>query len=87
MAQWLQRKPKVSDINPQQWAKNITIPTLIVHGESDYFIPASQGKALFNAINSKKKRWLTVPKGRHSNVLATAMPLYAEMNSWLIRIL
>jgi dipeptidyl aminopeptidase/acylaminoacyl peptidase len=69
------------------WAKNIKTPTLIVHGEGDNFIPSSQGKEIYNAINTKEKRWLTVPKGRHSNVLATAMPLYAKMNSWLIEVL
>jgi len=87
MAQWIQGKPKLSHINPQQWAKKVTIPTLIVHGENDYFIPKAQGKALYNAINSNKKRWIVVPKGRHSTVLKTAMPLYAEMNSWLIKTL
>lgn len=85
IAQWLQGKPKLSNINPQTWAKNIKIPTLIVHGENDYFIPSSQGRDLFNAVSTKKKRWLTVPNGKHNNVLATAMPLYAEMNSWLIK--
>lgn len=87
MAQWLQGKPKLSDINPQQWAKNVTIPTLIMHGENDSLIPKAQGKALYNAINSNKKRWIIVPKGKHSTVLKTPMPLYAEMNSWLIRAL
>ena len=87
IAQWLRGRPRLSNINPQVWAKNIKTPTLIVHGESDNFIPSSQGKEIYNAINTKKKRWLTVPKGRHSNVLATAMPLYAEMNSWLIGVL
>lgn len=87
MAQWLQGRPKISHINPQQWAKNVTIPTLIVHGENDFFIPKTQGKALYNAINSHKKRWVTVPNGRHATVLTTSMPLYAEMNSWLIQAL
>jgi pimeloyl-ACP methyl ester carboxylesterase len=87
LAQWLQGRSRLSTINPQEWAKQVRTPTLIVHGEKDHFIPPAQGKALFNAINTKKKRWITVPNARHSNVLSTAMPLYAEMNSWLINTL
>ncbi len=87
LAQRLQGKPTITDMHPKKWAKQVKIPTLIVHGENDYFIPSSQGRQLYNAINSSEKRWLTVPKGGHLNVLATAMPLYAEMNSWLIEVL
>ncbi len=85
LAQRLQGKPTVNEMRPTEWAKHIHIPTLIVHGESDSFIPATQGKALYEAVDSSHKEWLTVPGGGHANVLATAMPLYAEMNSWLIR--
>ncbi len=87
LAQRLQGKPDITTMQPEKWAKQVKIPTLIVHGENDYFIPSSQGRQLYNAINSAEKRWLTVPKGGHLNVLATAMPLYAEMNSWLIGVL
>ncbi|HIO91638.1 MAG TPA: alpha/beta fold hydrolase [Leucothrix mucor] len=87
LAQWLGGQPSINDVQPQEWAKQVNIPTLIVHGEKDYFIPPSQGKLLYQAINSPKKRWLIVPKGGHVNVLATTMPLYAEMNSWLIKVL
>jgi pimeloyl-ACP methyl ester carboxylesterase len=85
LAQSLQGKPAVSHIRPSDWAKQVHIPTLIVHGDHDHFISPDQGKTLYDTIDSPYKRWLTVPGGGHSNVLATTMPLYAEMNSWLIK--
>lgn len=83
IAQWLRGRPAIRHIQPQQWAKEVTIPTLVVHGTHDAFIHPKQGKALFDAINTQNKQWLTVPGGGHANVLGTAMPLYAAMNHWL----
>lgn len=84
IAQRLQGQPRLSEIAPQKWAKKVTLPTLIVHGEKDYFIPLSQGKSLYKAVSSQNKRWISVPRGGHMNVLATPMKLYAEMSAWLI---
>ena len=84
LAQRIQGKPTIKDMRPYNWAKQIHVPTLIVHGDSDGFIPYSQGKTLYDSVDSPYKRWLTVPGGGHNNVLATSMPLYAEMSSWLI---
>ena len=84
IAQLIQGQPRLSEIAPKKWAKNVTLPTLIVHGEKDYFIPLSQGKSLYKAVPSQNKHWISVPSGGHMNVLATPMKLYAEMSTWLI---
>ena len=84
IAQFLQSQPRLSEMAPQKWAKKVTLPTLIVHGEKDYFIPVSHGKSLYKAVSSKNKHWISVPRGGHMNVLATPMKLYAEMSAWLI---
>lgn len=87
VAQWLHGAPGVSAMQPQQWARQVTIPALIAHGDRDRFVPLQQGRNLYAALASPHKRWLTVPGGGHANVLATAMPLYAEMSGWLLETL
>lgn len=87
IAQWLKGAPTVSNMRPQQWAKAVSLPTLIVHGERDRYVPMQQGRELYSALGSTNKHWITVPGGGHTNVLATSMPLYAEMSAWLLQTL
>lgn len=75
----------VADALPETWAKNITIPVLVVHGDADEVIDISQGQRLYDAYASQQKKWLTVPTARHQNVLVTDMPLYVEMVDWFYR--
>jgi pimeloyl-ACP methyl ester carboxylesterase len=84
-AQQLRGQPAVSHLNPQEWAQGVHTPALVVHGTRDAFIPLGQGRKLYDALASPHKRWLTVDGGGHANVLRTAMPLYAEMGSWLLQ--
>lgn len=81
----LANKPVVSTITPVIWAQRIQAPTLIVHGDKDELIGMQQGKALYAAIATTQKRWLTVSGAGHRTVLTTPMPLYAEMGSWLLQ--
>jgi pimeloyl-ACP methyl ester carboxylesterase len=83
-AQWLNGEPGISRMQPQQWAGQLSIPALIVHGERDRYVPIQQGRKLYESLASKDKHWITVPGGGHRNVLATSMPLYAEMSAWLL---
>ena len=82
--QTLHGAPPITAMQPQQWAKQIHLPTLVLHGDHDAFIPIQQGQQLYNRIASPQKHWITVPDGGHGNVLSTAMPLYAEMSTWLL---
>lgn len=72
-------------MQPQQWAKSITIPTLVVHGDQDTLIADDRGKRLYQAFSSTKKQWITVPGGGHSSVLSTPMQLYAAMSDWMLQ--
>lgn len=81
----LQQQPKVSAIRPRQSAQRAKLPTLFAHGKQDQFVTMQQGQRLYTALASKDKQWLTVPEAGHGNVLATSMPLYAEMSDWLLQ--
>lgn len=87
VAQWLHGAPGVDAMQPGQWAQHATMPALVVHGDRDRFIPLDQGQLLYTSLASQDKRWITVPGGGHNNVLATSMPLYAEMSAWLLQTL
>ena len=84
---WLQGKPAVSDIRPEQWAQQVSIPTLAVHGDYDVFVSIEQGERLFNSVNSETKQWIAVPDAGHRNVLSTPMQVYATMSEWLLEVL
>ena len=82
---WLLGAPGVSRMVPERWAARVHQPVLVVHGERDRYVPLQQGQALYDALASPCKRWLTVLGGGHANVLATGMPRYAEMSAWLLQ--
>ena len=83
----LQQRPSIRSIRPQQVAQNVKLPTLLVHGNQDTFVTMQQGRSLYAALGSSDRKWLTVPKAGHRNVLSTSMPLYAEMSEWLLDVL
>ena len=74
----------LSEVQPAIWAKSITIPVLMAHGDVDPLISPNRGRNLFNAIQSQNKQWVNVPGGNHNNILVTDMPLYAVMSAWFI---
>ncbi|PWQ97951.1 alpha/beta hydrolase [Leucothrix arctica] len=85
--QWLRRRPVPSAIRPAENAIKVTTPSLVVHGGRDYYVAQEQGERLYSALGSAQKKWLIVPNGGHRSVLATSMPVYAEMTEWLLEIL
>ncbi len=77
---------KVSEIRPMDKAAKIWIPTMVVHGDSDRFVPTASGKALFDSFpEGIEKKWVPVPTAGHSNVLVTDFPLYATMAEWFLK--
>lgn len=82
----LQNRPTIRSIRPQQVAQTLKLPTLLVHGNEDDFVSMQQGQDLYAALGSVDRKWLTVSGAGHRNVLATSMPLYSEMNEWLLSI-
>ncbi|RVU85717.1 alpha/beta fold hydrolase [Leucothrix sargassi] len=83
----LANKPRPSQMQPERDAQKVTIPTVVVHGESDYYVRPEQGRRLYSALQSQQKHWVTVPYGRHRNVLSRSTKHYAEVTEWLIRAL
>jgi hypothetical protein len=45
--------------------KDITVPTIIIHGEKDDIIPVADAKILFNAVNTKDKDLMIIKNGEH----------------------
>lgn len=56
--------------------KEVITPTLIIHGEYDMIIPASEGHALLKLSGSLKKSSLFIPDAGHNDLLAEAMDEY-----------
>ncbi len=76
---------KVSAIRPMDKATKIRIPTMIVHGDSDGFVPTASGRVLFESFpEGIAKKWIPVPTANHNNVLITDFPLYATMAEWFL---
>jgi len=77
---------KVSAIRPMDKAAKIHIPTMVVHGDSDGFVPTASGRALFESFPAGiEKEWVPVPTANHNNVLVTDFPLYATMAEWFLK--
>jgi len=84
---WMSNLPTPRSIRPEKNAQKVTVPTLVVHGDSDYYVAPQQGRRVYSALSSDKKHWISVPYGGHRNVLATSMPVYAEITEWLLEAL
>jgi len=75
----------LSEINSSDKARQVRIPTLVIHGDEDKMVPTASGKVLFESFpENTKKRWLEIPGADHNNVLITDFPLYAAMAHWLL---
>jgi fermentation-respiration switch protein FrsA (DUF1100 family) len=48
--------------------KDIRIPTLIIHGEADEIIPATEGRALYALSGAARKEALFVPGAGHNDL-------------------
>jgi pimeloyl-ACP methyl ester carboxylesterase len=77
--------PRLAAIRPAGWASQVTVPTLVVHGDQDTLIPMAHGRQLYEGLASPERRWVTVAGGGHHGILATPAPLYAEMSAWFLR--
>ena len=83
LAHWL-GSPDMNAVQPVALGARLTLPVMMIHGDQDTTIDQSRGRALFDAIASRDKQWLTVPDAGHRNVLLTAMPVYAQMSAWML---
>jgi hypothetical protein len=68
----------IEDVDFPNLAKirTIVIPTLIIHGEYDSLIPASEGRALFENAAAEDKRLVIIPQADHNNIMLVGMEAY-----------
>jgi alpha-beta hydrolase superfamily lysophospholipase len=58
----------------------INLPTLVIHGQADVLIPASEGVALYegSAAPDDAKRLVIIPGAGHNDLLAVGADIYFE---------
>ena len=50
-------------------AKNIKLPTLVIHGKKDSVVPFKFGKEVYETLTTKTKEFWQVEEGRHISTL------------------
>ncbi|MEI6155452.1 MAG: alpha/beta fold hydrolase [Deltaproteobacteria bacterium] len=56
--------------------KDVTIPTLIIHGEEDQIIPAGEGRTLYALSGTSRKHSLFIPHAGHNDLLMEGLEAY-----------
>jgi pimeloyl-ACP methyl ester carboxylesterase len=56
----------------------VTVPTLIIHGEDDVLIPAQDGEELFQRSGAEDKRLLLIPEAGHNDLMLVGRSLYFD---------
>jgi alpha-beta hydrolase superfamily lysophospholipase len=59
--------------------KEITIPTLIIHGEEDEIIPSTEGRALYALSGASEKISLFIPHAGHNDLMMMAEDDYMSV--------
>jgi len=58
--------------------REISFPTLIIHGEYDQIVPVEEGKALYETIAAKDKRLVIIPGVDHNTIMSGGMQQYLQ---------
>lgn len=56
--------------------REVTIPTLIIHGEEDEIIPVTEGRALYDLSGSNEKSSLYISHAGHNDILMLGLKAY-----------
>lgn len=56
----------------------IDLPTLVIHGEADYLIPASDGQTLYDRSGSTEKQIVLIPRAGHNDLMLVGMAQYFD---------
>jgi pimeloyl-ACP methyl ester carboxylesterase len=56
----------------------VTRPTLIIHGQNDILIPASEGKTLYHHSGAADKQLVLIPGAGHNDLLLYGRVRYFE---------
>ena len=79
---------KVESQNPRAFARNMTTPTLVIHGAQDFRVPETQGFQYYNTLKAKKvpARLVHFPDENHWILKPQNSRLwYREFFAWLKR--
>jgi uncharacterized protein len=58
--------------------RNISVPTLIIHGENDNLVPLQEAKDLFAYLGANQKELVIIPKADHNSIMAHGLQKYFE---------
>jgi hypothetical protein len=58
--------------------RQVTLPTLIIHGERDALIPASEGELLYENSGAERKTLVIIPGGDHNDLMLVGMRRYFD---------
>ncbi|CAG0969619.1 hypothetical protein ANRL3_01414 [Anaerolineae bacterium] len=56
--------------------ERVTTRTLIIHGEADFLIPLSEGRALYEHSAARDKRLVLIPNAGHNDLMMVGMTEY-----------
>lgn len=79
---------KIASQSPHGFAKNLSTPTLVIHGQLDYRVPDAQGLAYYNTLKAQgiDARLLWYPDENHWVLKPRNSQLwYGEFFGWLAR--
>lgn len=75
--------PSLSNVNEERNGFNnsgkmeqVTVPTLIIHGENDSLILVTEGKALFERCAARRKEFVAIPGAGHNDLLLRGRDIY-----------
>ncbi len=66
--------PLPGDLSPleeeyRHLVSKIDLPSLVIHGDQDRLVPLKQGKDLYEALGSKQKELVVIPRADHNNIM------------------
>lgn len=66
----------ITAASPTDAVKQSQIPTLLIHGEDDHFVPPEMSEEIFNASSASKRSRFTVEGAKHGESFAKGMERY-----------
>jgi len=68
----------VDSIRPEESARHIAQPVMVVHGLLDIHISPDYGKRIFQNLGSHEKEWIPIAQGSHFNLNAAGGEAYRQ---------
>ncbi len=68
---------QVEQVNPKEACKTLEVPTVLIHGEADTYVPCAMSQAI--AKNSRACRFYLIPEAKHAQAYSTAPDVYRDI--------